>query len=74
MEDKTQYYISSDGTKTKIKDLETTHLTNALSKAYRDSFNAKNKEELGKYVEKINMLKNEIYTRINDFNEKLGDK
>ena len=66
-------YVSSDGTKTPIKNLETTHLINGLMKAYRESFGSKNHKEFSAYIEKINMCKEELHRRINDFSGKLGD-
>ena len=74
MKEEIQYYISSDGTKTPVKNLETTHLLNALNKKYRDIFNSANKDEVSVRLKEIDMLKNEYYRRLNDFNEKLGDK
>ena len=44
MEEK--YYTRSNGEKIKISDLETTHLSNALAKAYRDSFESKDRDDL----------------------------
>ena len=62
-------YTSSDGTKTPIKDVETTHLSYALAKAYRDIYTAKDDKEFDEYVGKINTIKNELHKRINDFKE-----
>lgn len=66
-------YTSSKGEVIKIKDLETTHLSNALSKAYRDSFSVTNKKEFEEYVKKINDLKEEMHKRINKYYESLED-
>lgn len=75
MENKTEEktYTSSKGEVIKLKDLETTHLSNALSKAYRDSFSTTNKKEFEEHVKKINDLKEEMHKRINVFYESLKD-
>lgn len=70
MENK-KYYVSSDGTKTLMKDVEFTHLSNGLSKKYRDIFNSNNKDEFATKLQEINDIKEEIYKRINEFNDKL---
>lgn len=66
-----KYYISSDGTKTPITNVEFTHLSNALAKKYRDIFNSMNKDEFSNKINEINDIKEEIHRRLNDFNEKL---
>lgn len=68
------YYTSSDGTKTPIKDVEFTHLSNGLSKRYRELFESGNKDEVSKKLEEIDKIKNEIYRRINDFTETMKEK
>lgn len=68
-----KYYVSSDGAKTPIKDIEFTHLTNGLAKKYREVFNSDNKETLSNKINEINDIKEEIHRRINDFSDKLGD-
>ena len=73
MENK-KYYVSSDGTKTLMKDVEFTHLSNGLAKKYRDIFNSNNKDEFATKLQEINDIKEEIYKRINEFNDGLGDK
>lgn len=70
MENK-KYYVSSDGTKTLMKDVEFTHLSNGLAKKYRDIFNSNNKDEFATKLQEINDIKEEIYKRINEFNDKL---
>lgn len=72
-EAKEKVYISSKGEVIKLKDLETTHLSNALSKAYRDSYSAKNKKEFEEHLKKINDLKEEMHKRINTYYESLED-
>lgn len=66
-------YTRSNGEQVPIKSLNTEHILNSLSKEYREIFNSQNKSEFGEHLKKIDMLKNEYYTRLNKFNEKLGD-
>ena len=74
MENKEKYYTSSDGTKTPMKDVEFTHLSNGLAKRYREIFNSTNKDEFAQRLQEINDIKEEMHKRINTFNEGLGDK
>lgn len=69
MEEK--YYISSDGTKTKLKDIETTHLINSLAKKQRDIFSLTDKNEISNKLQEINDLKEEYHKRFNNFYERL---
>jgi len=66
-------YTRSNGEQVPIKSLNTEHILNSLSKEYREIFNSQNKSEFGEHLKKIDMLKNEYYTRLNKFNEKLGE-
>lgn len=66
-------YTRSNGEQVPIKSLNTEHILNSLSKEYREIFNSQNKSEFGEHLKKIDMLKNEYYTRLNKFNEELGD-
>lgn len=66
-------YTSSDGTKTPMKDVEFTHLSNALAKRYREIFNSTTKDEFGQRLQEINDIKEEMYKRINEFNDTLKD-
>lgn len=68
-----QIYTRSNGEQIPLKDLETTHLLNSLNKEYREIFNSFNKKEVSERLKKIDMLKNEYYRRLNDFNERLSD-
>ena len=65
-------YTRSNGEQVPIKSLNTEHILNSLSKEYREIFNSQNKSEFGEHLKKIDMLKNEYYTRLNKFNEELG--
>ena len=56
-------YTRSNGEQVPIKSLNTEHILNSLS----------NKSEFGEHLKKIDMLKNEYYTRLNKFNEELGE-
>ena len=66
-------YTRSNGEQVPIKSLNTEHILNSLSKEYREIFNSQNKSEFGEHLKKIDMLKNEYYTRLNKFNEKIGE-
>ena len=66
-------YTRSNGEQVPIKSLNTEHILNSLSKEYREIFNSQNKSQFGEHLKKIDMLKNEYYTRLNKFNEELGD-
>lgn len=74
MESKEKYYVASDGTKTLMKDMEFTHLSNGLAKRYREIFDSTDKDDFARRLQDINDIKEEMYRRINDFNEKLGEK
>lgn len=73
MEEKEIMYTRSNGEQVPIKSLNTEHILNSLSKEYREIYSSKNKEEFGKHLEKIDMLKNEYYSRLNKFNEGLEE-
>lgn len=68
---KEKYYVASDGTKTPMKDMEFTHLSNGLAKRYREIFESTDKDDFARRLQDINDIKEEMYRRINDFNEKL---
>ena len=72
MENKEKYYVASDGTKTPMKDMEFTHLSNGLAKRYREIFESTDKDDFARRLQDINDIKEEMYRRINDFNDKLG--
>ena len=69
-----KYYIRSNGEKVKIKDMNTEHILNALTKKYRDMFESKNKDDYSKRLNEVNDLKEDLHRRFNDFYEGLGDK
>ena len=56
-----------------MKDVEFTHLSNALAKRYREIFNSTTKDEFGQRLQEINDIKEEMYKRINEFNDTLKD-
>lgn len=69
-----KFYVNSSGEKVEISTLETTHLTNALAKKYRELFNATNKNEYSEKLQEINDLKEDLYGRFNTFYETLGEE
>ena len=73
MEKEIKYYTRSNGDKIPMKEVEFTHLSNGLAKAYRDIFESKNKDEFSKKLNEINDMKEEIYERLNKFNDNLED-
>lgn len=60
-------YISSDGTKKNVKDMNYEYLVNALSKNMREIFNSTSMKDYEKYIENIEVLTTEIIERINEF-------
>lgn len=66
-------YTNHNGEVIQVNTLETTHATNALAKKMREVFEAKTKEEAYQKINEINSLKEEIFKRINQFIETLGD-
>lgn len=69
-----KYYTRSNGESIEISSLETTHLTNALAKKYRELFDSTNKDDYSKRLGEINDLKEDLYRRFNDFYDGLGEK
>ena len=69
MEENVKYYTSSDGKKTRLKDVETTHLINGLAKRYRGLFSAENEDDFNSRINEINDIKEETYSRINKFHD-----
>ena len=67
------YHIRSNGEKIKISEMNTEHILIALGKSYRDIFTSQNKDELSEKLKSINNLKEEVYKRINKFNDELGE-
>lgn len=60
-------YINSNNEEIKVETLETTHIINALAKAYREIFNSTNMKEFEKYSNNIMVLRNELDKRISNF-------
>lgn len=60
-------YINSNNEKIEPKTLETTHIINALAKAYREIFNSTSMKEFEKYSNNIMVLRAELDKRINNF-------
>lgn len=69
-----KYYTSSDGTKTPLKDIEFTHLSNGYAKKCRDIFNIADKEQLENAIAELKDIEEELKRRINDFSNKVGAK
>lgn len=60
-------YISSDGTRKDVSQMNTEYLINALAKCYREIFTSKTEEEYKKYLDNIINIKLELDSRIGDF-------
>ena len=69
-----KYYTSSDGTKTLMKDVESTHLINGFSKKIRTIFEVTSIDEYYEKLNEINDIKEEIYKRLNTFSETLKEQ
>ena len=67
-----KYYTSSNGTKTPLKDVEFTHLSNGYAKKCRDIFNISDKKQLEQAISELKDIEEEIKRRINDFGNKVG--
>lgn len=74
MNQEKKYYKRSNGEQVEISTMETTHLTNALAKSFRELFESTNKNDYSKRLKSINDLKEDLYRRFNDFYETLEDK
>lgn len=61
-------YQSSSGELRDVKFMETTYLTNALSKTYREVWNSTTAEQYTMYTNNINVLRTELDKRIHQFN------
>ena len=69
MNNNIKYYVSSNGTKTPLKDVEFTHLSNGLAKRYREIFESIDEDDFSKRLNDINDIKEEIYARINKYHD-----
>lgn len=63
-------YINSQNQEVDVTSLETTHIINALNKAYREIWGSKNADEYNKYMSNINVLTNELTVRLDSFVDK----
>lgn len=67
MKEEIKYYTSSNGTKTPIREVEYTHLSNSLAKKYREIFDSLDEDDFNERLNVINDIKEEMYFRINNF-------
>jgi hypothetical protein len=74
MQEEIKYYISSDGTKKDVKQLNGEYLINALSKKRKTIYQSKNKNEWNDAYNQIKILDEEYYRRLNEFHDTLGDE
>lgn len=68
-----KYYISSDGTKKDVSQLNGEYLINALSKKRKTIYESKTKKEWNEALEQIKILDEEYYKRLNEFHDTLED-
>lgn len=73
MNNEEKFYVRSNGEKIPMKEVEFTHLSNGLSKKYREIFDSTNKEDFSKRISEINDIKEEIHSRINTFYDNLEE-
>ena len=66
-----KFYTNSAGEKVDISTLETTHLINAIGKKQREVFDKKNKDEVAKELQEIKDLREEYYSRFNEWYDRL---
>lgn len=64
-----KYYVSSNGTKTPMSQVEYTHLSNSLAKKYREIFDSVDEDDFNNRLNAINDIKEEMYKRINKFHD-----
>lgn len=70
MENETMY-TRSNGEQVPLKGMNTEHILNSWTKEMREIFNSKTQEEFSQHLDKIEMLKQEYFRRLNDFEEKI---
>lgn len=68
-----KYYTNSKGEKLNIKALNTEHILNSFSKKSREIFSSTNNDEYQTKLNEINDLKEELFSRFNDYYDKLGE-
>lgn len=68
-----KFYTNSNGEQIDISTLETTHLLNSLNKKSREIFNKTNKDEVAKELEEMKNLREEYFSRFNEWYDKLGE-
>lgn len=68
-----KYYTNSKGEKLNIKALNTEHILNSFAKKSREIFSSTNNDEYQTKLNEINDLKEELFSRFNDYYDKLGE-
>ena len=72
MEEK-KYYISSDGSKKDISEMNTQYLINAVNKKRNTLFECQTSEEVMEAMDQIEMLDQEYAKRVKQFVEKMSE-
>lgn len=60
-------YVSSDGTQKNVSTLNSEYIINAINKCQREIFNSQNMDDYNKYINNINILREELDKRIDLF-------
>ena len=60
-------YVSSDGTKKDVRQLDFQYLVNAVAKAHRNVIESNNLEDYKKNAKNIEILENELFERRNNY-------
>lgn len=68
MENK-KFYTRSNGEQVEISTMETTHISNAIAKKYREMFESTNEDDFSNKLNELNSLKEEMHFRINKYHD-----
>lgn len=68
-----KYYISSDGSKKDISEMNTQYLINAVNKKRNTLFECQTSEEVMEAMDQIEMLDQEYAKRVKQFVEKMSE-
>lgn len=64
-----KYYTRSNGEQVEISSMETTHISNAIAKKYREMFESTNEDDFSNKLNELNSLKEEMHFRINKYHD-----
>lgn len=72
--DEKKYYISSDGSKKDVSEMNTQYLINAVNKKRNSLFECETPEDIMNALDQIEMLDQEYYKRVKSFLEEKSKK